>query len=101
MRRSTGTSSTPCPDRNDKDNNNNDDQFSRNEDFLKLMAKGEALDGRDDLPLMTMVARDRFACFTEEELDNLLVEYLRALPDQPVDYDAVCPATGSALILRR
>ncbi len=57
------------------------------EDFLRLMAKGEAMGGRDDLRLMTMVARDRFAYFTEQELDDLLA-YLRTLPGQPVDYDA-------------
>ena len=64
------------------------------------MAKGEALDGRDDLPLMTMVARDRFACFTGEELDNLLA-YLRTLPDQPVDYDAAWRKLRQAFVSRR
>ena len=47
------------------------------------MAKG----GRTELPLMSMVAKDRFAYFTEQELDDLLA-YLRTLPGQPVDHEA-------------
>ena len=56
-------------------------------DFRKLMQSGEALGGRTDLALMTMVARDRFAHFTEDELNDLLA-YLRTLPESPVDQDA-------------
>ncbi len=57
------------------------------EDFRKLMKTGEATGGRTELRLMTMVAKDRFAYFTEQELDDLLA-YLRTLPGQPVDHDA-------------
>ena len=56
-------------------------------DFRTLMERGEALGGRSDLGLMTMVARDRFAYFSEEELQDLLA-YLRTLPGQPVDQGA-------------
>ncbi len=57
-------------------------------DFLTLMKKGEATGGRTELPLMTMVARDRFAYFTDDELADLL-RYLRTLPGTPIDADAV------------
>lgn len=56
-------------------------------DFRTLMQRGEAIGGRTDLGLMTMVARDRFAHFTEQELNDLLA-YLRTLPGQPVDKEA-------------
>ena len=55
--------------------------------FHTLMAKGEGIGGRADLGLMTMVAQDRFAHFTEEELTDLLA-FLRTLPEQPIDRDA-------------
>lgn len=56
-------------------------------DFQKLMKTGEALGGRTDLGLMSVVARDRFAYFTDDELSDLLA-YLRTLPGTPVDGDA-------------
>ena len=57
------------------------------DDFRHLMKTGEAIGGRSDLPLMSMVARDRFAYFTEDELADLLA-YLRTLPGTPIDPDA-------------
>ncbi len=57
------------------------------EDFRHLMQTGEAIGGRTDLGLMTMVAKDRFAAFTEQELEDLLA-YLRTLPQQPIDHQA-------------
>jgi len=56
-------------------------------DFRRLMQLGEALGGRKDLGLMTVVAKDRFAHFTDDELNDLLA-YLRTLSGQPVDHDA-------------
>lgn len=56
-------------------------------DFRKLMSTGTAIGGRDDLFLMSLIARDRFPALTEEELTSLLV-YLRTLPEQPVTPDA-------------
>lgn len=56
-------------------------------DFRRLMKSGEAIGGRKDLGLMTMVAADRFAYFTEDELNDLLA-YLRTLPGAPVDPEA-------------
>lgn len=56
------------------------------EDFRALMKTGTAKGGRDDLFLMSMVARDRFASMTEEELTSLLA-FLRTLPEQPVPAD--------------
>ena len=53
------------------------------EDFRTLMKQGVALGGRGDLNLMSMVARDRFAYFTDQELQDLLA-FLRTLPQQPV-----------------
>ncbi len=41
------------------------------EEFSVLMATGVARDGRDSLGLMTIVAKDRFAFFTEQELKDL------------------------------
>ena len=41
------------------------------EQFTTLMKTGTSLDGRDDIPLMSMIARDRFASFTDQELDDL------------------------------
>lgn len=57
------------------------------EDFRHLMKTGEGLGGREDLGLMTVVARDRFAYLNDDELDDLLA-YLRTLPGSPVDKDA-------------
>lgn len=57
------------------------------EQFRTLMQHGEGIGGRSDLGLMTMVARDRFAYFTEDELTDLLA-FLRTLPDYPVDQEA-------------
>jgi cytochrome c553 len=57
------------------------------EDFVKLMSTGEAIGNRIDIGLMTIVAKDRFAYFTEGELADLLA-YLRTLPGTPVDHDA-------------
>lgn len=39
--------------------------------FQKLMREGEAIGGRKDLGLMTVVAKDRFAYFTEQEVIDL------------------------------
>ncbi len=58
-----------------------DDQFRR------LMQLGEGLGGRADLGLMTAVAKDRFAYFTQGELQDLYA-YLQTLPAQPVNRDA-------------
>jgi cytochrome c553 len=57
------------------------------EAFRKLMKTGEATGGRTDLGLMTTVAKDRFAYFTDQELADLLA-YLRTLPGTPIDADA-------------
>lgn len=57
------------------------------EDFRHLMKTGEAIGGRTDLGLMTVVAKDRFSAFTEQELEDLLA-YLRTLPQQPIDHQA-------------
>ena len=57
------------------------------EDFRTLMTTGTAIGGRNNLPLMSMIARDRFPSLTEEELTSLLA-FLRTLPGQPVDEDA-------------
>lgn len=56
-------------------------------DFQRLMQTGEAIGGRTELRLMTMVAKDRFAYFTQDELKDLLA-YLRTLPGTPVDQEA-------------
>lgn len=53
------------------------------EEFNTLMNEGEARDGRTDLGLMSMVAPDRFAYFTEEERRDLYA-FLRTLVDRPV-----------------
>lgn len=55
--------------------------------FRHLMQTGEAIGGRADLKLMSTVARDRFASWTDEELEDLLA-YLRTLPGTPVDRQA-------------
>lgn len=56
-------------------------------DFRRLMTTGEAIGGRNDLRLMSAVARDRFAAFTDGEISDLLA-YLRTLPGTPVDHSA-------------
>ncbi|MEL6869411.1 MAG: c-type cytochrome [Pseudomonadota bacterium] len=56
------------------------------DDFRELMRTGTAIGNRDDLFLMSMIARDRFWALTEQELTDLFV-YLRTLPDQPVPQD--------------
>lgn len=48
------------------------------QEFRVLMASGISRSGREDLGLMTIVAKDRFAYFTEEELGHLYV-YLKSL----------------------
>ena len=52
-------------------------------EFRRLMKEGVAIGGRDSLRLMTMVARDRFAYFTEQEVVDLQA-YLRTLVHEPV-----------------
>ncbi|NNC99168.1 MAG: cytochrome c [Gammaproteobacteria bacterium] len=52
-------------------------------DFRVLMKTGTAIGGRSNLPLMSMIARDRFASLTESELKSLLL-FLRTLPGQPI-----------------
>lgn len=56
-------------------------------DFRRLMKTGAGLGGREDLGLMTLVAKDRFAYLNDDELDDLLA-YLQTLPGTPVDKDA-------------
>ncbi|MDJ0652652.1 MAG: cytochrome c [Xanthomonadales bacterium] len=51
--------------------------------FRTLMQLGVGLGGRDDLNLMSMVAKDRFAYFTDQELEDLLA-FLRTLPGKPI-----------------
>ncbi len=58
------------------------------EQFTTLMKTGTSLAGRDDMRLMSMVARDRFASFTDQELDDLYA-FLTSLPDRPVPQDVV------------
>ena len=48
------------------------------DEFRILMKEGRAKSGRDDLPLMSMIARDRYAYLSEPELESLLA-YLRTL----------------------
>ncbi|NND70741.1 MAG: cytochrome c [Rhodothermales bacterium] len=55
------------------------------DDFRKLMRTGIAL-GERELRLMSMVARDRFAFFTDAELDALHT-FLASLPSRPVPPD--------------
>jgi len=54
--------------------------YSENE-FRTLMAKGKSRTGRTNLGLMSMVAKDRFAYFTEQELTHLY-GYLQSLTQQ-------------------
>lgn len=53
------------------------------EEFNTLMNRGEARDGRTDLGLMTLVAPDRFAYFTEPERRDLY-GFLRTLAERPI-----------------
>lgn len=53
------------------------------EEFNTLMNEGRARDGRTELGLMTMVARDRFAYFTDQERQDLY-GFLGTLVDRPV-----------------
>ena len=50
-------------------------------DFRRLMQYGEGVGGRNDLGLMTYVAKSRFAYFTEQELTDLYA-YLKHLSEQ-------------------
>lgn len=54
-------------------------------DFRTLMTTGVPIGGRD-LGLMAMVARDRFAHFTEQEMRDLY-RFLRTLANRPVPQD--------------
>ncbi len=51
--------------------------------FANLMRHGQSQDGRADLGLMTMIAKDRFAYFSDEERTDLY-RYLQSLVNQPV-----------------
>lgn len=53
------------------------------EEFNHLMDTGLPRDGRESLGLMTVVARDRFAYFTQEERADLYA-FLRTLIGRPV-----------------
>lgn len=57
------------------------------EEFRMLMQHGEGRGGRTDLGLMTLVAKDRFAQFTDQERADLLA-FLRTLPGKPIDQEA-------------
>ena len=48
------------------------------EEFRRLMSTGVSRTGRENLGLMTVVSKDRFAYFTDEELTHLLY-FLRTL----------------------
>lgn len=56
------------------------------EQFNRLMDEGVARDGREDLGLMTVVARDRFASLTTEERSDLYA-FLTTLPQRPIPAD--------------
>lgn len=53
------------------------------DDFRSLMKEGVGLGGRKDLGLMTIVARERFSHFTDEELEDLHM-FLQSLSGRPV-----------------
>lgn len=53
------------------------------EDFRRLMRTGVGIASRGDLGLMSEVAKERFAHFTEREITDLR-SYLLTLPQQPV-----------------
>ncbi len=54
-------------------------------DFRRLMKQGISTDNRDDLGLMTRVAKDRFAYFTDDELSDLygFLSQLEIVPKAP------------------
>ncbi len=52
-------------------------------DFRRLLQEGIGIGGRADLGLMSAVAKERFAHFTDQELADLRA-YLLTLPHQPV-----------------
>lgn len=52
------------------------------EDFRTLMREGVAIGGRDNLPLMSDVARSRFAHFTDREIEELYAFFL-AVAERP------------------
>lgn len=52
------------------------------ESFRRLMQEGISISGRDDMVLMSMIARDRFAAFSEQELTDLHT-YLSSLAQEP------------------
>lgn len=56
------------------------------EEFGRLMEEGLPRDGRETLGLMTVVARDRFASFTEDERADLY-GFLKTLIGRPVPED--------------
>lgn len=56
------------------------------EEFNHLMDTGLPRDGRETLGLMTTVARDRFASFTDQEREDLYA-FLRTLVQWPVPTD--------------
>lgn len=53
------------------------------EDFRRLLRTGVGIGGRADLGLMSEVAKERFAHFTEQEVTDLR-SFLLTLPQQPV-----------------
>ena len=53
------------------------------EDFRRLLRTGVGIGGRADLGLMSAVAKERFAHFTEQEVTDLR-SFLLTLPQQPV-----------------
>jgi len=59
--------------------------YSKTE-FQSLMRTGIGVGDRINLGLMTVVAKDRFAHFTEQEISDLY-EFLRKLPSQPIPQD--------------
>ncbi|MEM9303311.1 MAG: cytochrome c [Pseudomonadota bacterium] len=64
------------------------------DEFEGLMRNGVARDGRDDLPLMSMVARDRFGAWTDEEMDALYA-FLRTLPEREIPRDVFWRPEGT------
>ena len=52
------------------------------ESFRRLMQEGISISGRDNMVLMSMIARDRFAAFSEQELTDLHT-YLSSLAQEP------------------
>lgn len=56
------------------------------QDFRRLLRTGVGIGGRRDLGLMSEVAKERFAHFTEQEITDLR-GFLLTLPQQPVPAD--------------